>query len=143
MNEIRTPAQVYAVVIGALLVVVGILGFFADAGFGNLGTDVEGDDFIIFEVNGWHNVVHIVSGVAGLALMGTAMGARAFALGFGAIYGVVTIWGFIDGNSVLWLIPVDLADNFLHLAISVAGIAAGLVSTSEPSPRAPGAPTTG
>jgi hypothetical protein len=128
----RTPAQLYALVFGAVLLVVGILGFISDASFGS-GDDVDGSDFIIFEVNGWHNIVHILSGLLGLALWRRADTARLYALAFGATYLVVTVWGFVTGDQVLWLLPVDAADNVLHLLIAVAGIAAGLAS----SPREP------
>jgi hypothetical protein len=38
---------------------------------------------------------------------------------------------------VLWLIPVDMADNILHLLIAVAGLAAGLSSRdTAAAPRA-------
>jgi hypothetical protein len=130
----RTPAQVYALVFGVVLLLAGITGFIADAAFGDLGGDVQGDDLILFEVNGWHNLVHIASGALGLALMGTARGARAYALGFGAVYLLVTIYGFVDGNDVIGLLPVNTADNFLHLGISLAGIAAGLISPADDSP---------
>jgi hypothetical protein len=127
MTEGRTPAQVYSLVFGATLLLVGIVGFIADSSFGT-GGNVDGSDLIIFEVNGWHNLVHIASGLLGLALWRTPATARAFALGFGAVYGIVTIWGFVDGNDVLGLIPVDTADNLLHLAIAGTGILAGLAS---------------
>lgn len=123
----RTPAQVYALVFGVTLLVAGIAGFFADSSF-DTGSGVQGSDLIVFEVNGWHNLVHIASGLLGLALMGTAAGARAYALGFGAVYLAVTIWGFVDGSDVLGLIPVNSADNWLHVAIAVTGILAGLAS---------------
>jgi hypothetical protein len=44
----------------------------------------------------------------------------------------VAIWGFIigSGDSVLGVIPVNGADNVLHLAIGVAGLAAGLATPS-------------
>ena len=126
----RTPAQLYALVFGAVLVLVGILGFIADASFGS-GSNVNGENLIIFEVNGWHNIVHLLSGAVGLALAGSAAGARTFALGFGAIYLVVTIWGFVTGDNVLWLVPVNTEDNILHLAIAATGIGAGLASPSE------------
>jgi uncharacterized protein DUF4383 len=101
------------------------------------GNDVDGSDFIVFEVNGWHNIVHILSGLLGLALWRRRDAARAYALGFGAVYLVVTIWGFITGDQVLWLIPVDTADNVLHLLIAVAGLAAGLSSRDDvTAPRA-------
>lgn len=135
MTDRYTPAQIYSLVFGATLLLVGILGFAADSSFGT-GTDVEGSNLIAFEVNGWHNLVHIASGLVGLALFRSPGGARTFALGFGAVYAVVTLWGFVDGNSVLGLLPVNAADNLLHLAIAVAGIAAGLMSRDvEPAPR--------
>ena len=130
MTRDRTPAQLYALLFGAVLLAVGILGFIADSSFGT-GSDVEGSDFIVFEVNGWHNIVHILSGLLGLALSRRRDTARAYALGFGAVYLVVTIWGFVTGDQVLWLIPVDTADNVLHLLIAAAGLAAGLSSRDD------------
>jgi hypothetical protein len=119
---------VYALVFGATLLIAGIAGFFVDSSF-DAGSNVQGDELIAFEVNGWHNIVHIASGLLGLALAGRRDTARAYALGFGAVYLVVTLWGFIDGNDVLFgLLPVNGADNVLHLLIALAGIAAGLAS---------------
>jgi len=135
-TEDRTPAQLYSLLFGITLLAVGILGFFANSSF-DTGSGVQGSDFIIFEVNGWHNLVHIASGLAGIALARRADTARLFALGFGAVYLVVTIWGFVDGNDVLSLIPVDTADNFLHLAIAALGIAAGLASSAAPARNRP------
>ena len=139
MTRERTPAQLYSLLFGIVLLVVGILGFIADSSFGT-GSDVEGSDFIVFEVNGWHNIVHILSGILGLAVWRRRDAARAYALGFGAVYLVVTIWGFITGDQVLWLIPVDTADNVLHLLISAAGLAAGLSSRDVTAPRATARP---
>ena len=124
----KTPAQIYSLVFGATLLLAGILGFFVDASFGDLGSNVQGDELIVFEVNGWHNLVHIASGALGLALAGSRAGARAFALGFGAVYLLVTIWGFITGDNVLFgLLPVNGADNLLHLVLGLGLLAAGLV----------------
>jgi hypothetical protein len=127
MTRDRTPAQLYALLFGIVLLAVGIFGFIADSSFGT-GSDVDGSDFIVFEVNGWHNIVHILSGLLGIALARRRDTARAYALGFGAVYLVVTIWGFVTGDQVLWLIPVDDADNVLHLLIAAAGLTAGLAS---------------
>lgn len=134
MKNDHTPAQIYSLTFGATLLLVGILGFFVEASF-DTGTAIQGDDLIIFEVNGWHNVVHVLSGLLGLALWRGRASARAFALGFGAVYAVVTLWGFVDGNDVLSLIPVNDADNFLHLAIAALGIIAGLASPSDERAR--------
>ena len=131
MTDRYTPAQIYSLVFGATLLLVGIVGFAADSSF-DAGANVSGDELVVFEVNGWHKLVHTASGLLGLALWRNPATARSFALGFGLVYGLVTLLGFIDGNDVLGLLPVNAADNVLHLAISAAGILAGLAS----SPRA-------
>jgi Domain of unknown function (DUF4383) len=128
--EDRSPAQVYALVIGVTLVAAGILGFFYSASFGT-GDGTERDAVLgILDVNAWHNIVHIASGVVGLLVLGSYRGARAYALGLGVVYLLVTLLGFIagDGGEILNLIPVNTEDNFLHLLIGIAGIAAGLAT---------------
>jgi hypothetical protein len=138
MRQESTPAQLYATVLGAVLLIVGIAGFFVNASFGT-GSNPAGDDLILFKVNGWHNLVHIASGLLGLALARNPAGARAFALGFGLVYGVVTVYGLIAGTNVLGLLALNGADNVLHLLIAVAGLAAYAASRTpghEPEPRA-------
>ncbi|HEX8065882.1 MAG TPA: DUF4383 domain-containing protein [Thermoleophilaceae bacterium] len=122
MNE-RTPAQLYALAFGATLVVAGIIGFFYSADFGSPG-DVDGV-LGILDVNGWHNVVHIATGALGLLSLGYAA-SRTYALGLGAVYVVVAIWGFIvgDGGQILGFLPVNTEDNVLHLIIGLAGLGA-------------------
>jgi Domain of unknown function (DUF4383) len=136
MDE-RSPAELYALVIGLTLVVIGIAGFFYTASFSS-GDGAERDAVVgLFDVNGWHNLVHITSGALGLVLAGSYRGARAFALGFGALYVLVALLGFIagDGEEIFNLIPVSTEDNFLHLLIGLAGIAAGLATPAmEPRP---------
>jgi Domain of unknown function (DUF4383) len=126
----RSPAQVFALVIGLTLVAAGIAGFFYNASFAT-GDDVPRDAVIgILDVNGWHNLVHIATGVAGLVLAGSYDGARLFALGGGALYLVVAVAGFIagDGGVLVGLIPVNTEDNLLHLLIAIAGLGAGFAT---------------
>jgi Domain of unknown function (DUF4383) len=136
----RSPARVFCLVVGATLVLVGLLGFLAESKFdtssGGDGGALDGENFIIFEVNGWHNVVHIASGVFLLALMRRHDSARLAALSFGAIYGVVTIIGLIDGKDVLGLFPVNPADNVLHIVLTIAAFAAGLAPLRDRTPVA-------
>ena len=136
--ENRSPAQLYALVFGIVLVAAGILGFFYESSF-STGDDtlVEREAVLgILDVNGWHNVVHILSGVVGLAVAGSYVNSRLYALGLGAVYVLVTILGFIagDGDSILKLIPVNTEDNVLHVLIGLAGLGAGFATPAEPSP---------
>jgi len=135
--EERSPAQVYALVIGLALVVAGIIGFFYSASF-STGDGTERDAVLgILDVNGWHNLVHIASGAVGLLLIGSYAGARLYALGLGVVYIVVAALGFIagSGDEIFNLIPINTEDNFLHLLIGIAGIGAGLATPArEPAP---------
>jgi hypothetical protein len=131
----KSPAQIYALTFGATLVLAGILGFFYSADFST--GDTERDALVgLFDVNGWHNIVHIASGLVGLALASSWSGARLYAYGFGLVYLVVTAIGFAigDGESILGLIPVNTADNILHLAIALLGLLAGILSAVAPRP---------
>ena len=55
------PAQRFDLLMGPVLLVVGLGGFIASTAF-NTGNP-NGSDLIIFEVNGWHNLVHITTGL--------------------------------------------------------------------------------
>jgi hypothetical protein len=132
----KTLAQVYVMALGAVLVLVGIIGFLVEPSFG-IGDSAERGTLILFDINGWHNVVHLLSGIIGLAMVGTAAKARLFAIGYGVVYVLVTILGFAvgDGGLLLSIIPINTADNLLHLAIAVTGIAVGLASPATDAPR--------
>jgi Domain of unknown function (DUF4383) len=132
--EGATPARLYATLVGGTLVVVGIIGFFYSASFGDPGT--VDSVFGIFAVNAWHNIVHILTGAIGLLVAGYA--AREYALGLGAVYLLITVWGFIigDNESILGFIPVNTEDNFLHLLLGALGIGAGLATPADERRRA-------
>ena len=138
--EARTPAQLYALVVGTVLVVAGIIGFFYSSSFGSPG-DVDAV-FGILDVNAWHNIVHLVTGALGLLALGYAA-ARTYALGLGVVYIAVAIWGFIIGSheSILGFIPINTEDNVLHLALGVLGLAVGAATPAEAAPARTAAPT--
>jgi hypothetical protein len=123
----RSPAQLYALIAGAVLTVAGILGFFYDSSF---TSDKSMRDAVLglLDVNGWHNVLHVATGMLGLVLASSFASARAYALGLGIVYVVVAIWGFAigDGGSILSIIPVNTEDDILHLLIGIAGIGAAV-----------------
>jgi Domain of unknown function (DUF4383) len=135
-----SPARLYALTVGAVLTIVGIIGFFYNASFA-VGNDINASDpvFGILEVNAWHNIIHILTGVLGLLAAGYA--ARVYALGLGLVYLLVAFLGFIEFGSgdvdgtILQFIPVNTEDNILHLALGVLGLAAGAATPKDADER--------
>ncbi|HEX2298682.1 MAG TPA: DUF4383 domain-containing protein [Pseudonocardiaceae bacterium] len=124
----RTLAQVSSFVGGIALIALGVLGFFfGGAGFG-IGDNVSGQDLVVFEVNGWHNIVHLATGGFLVLMAATAGSAVAGLLVFGLVYLAVTILGFLDGTDVLNVMPVNLADNVLHAVLAGLALLIALVS---------------
>ena len=142
--DTSSPARLYCTLIGAVLVLAGILGFFYEASF-DTGDSIQSDEVLgILAVNGWHNLVHIAIGVLLLAAAGTA--ARSAALAVGLVYLVLAIWGFIEEDNVLIsLVPVNDEDNVFHLILGLLGLGAGAATpaAATPAPTAAPPPTTG
>lgn len=100
--------------VGVVFVLIGVLGFIPA---------LTPDDKLIgiFAVDGLHNIVHLASGLVALAAAGAGSAAsRTYFQIFGVVYAVVTVLGFLQGNTVLGLLTVNLADNFLHLVLAAA-----------------------
>jgi hypothetical protein len=132
----RTLVQNVARLVGIVFLLVGIAGFIPGVTT-NLydGLEFAGDDGTaellgLFQVSVLHNIVHGLFGLAGLALAATASGARTFLIGGGAIYLVLFLVGIVGGGD--W-IPVDDADNWLHLLIGAGMIGLGVLTTRETS----------
>jgi hypothetical protein len=136
--DAASPARLYATLVGAALVIAGIIGFFYEASFAT-GRDVVADDvFGILAVNGWHNLVHLALGLLGLLSAGYA--ARTYALGAGLLYLVLAIWGFLETENgfgvLIDLVPVNTEDNVLHLILGLTGLTAGAATPKESAPPA-------
>ncbi|HWN72772.1 MAG TPA: DUF4383 domain-containing protein [Solirubrobacterales bacterium] len=104
--EPASPARLYASVAGALLLVLGIVGFFYDASFTGLH-DLE-PALGVLRVNAWFNLLYIATGALGLLLAGVA--SRQYSLAVGLLYTLLAI--------------VDWGTMGLHLAIGLLGLAA-------------------
>jgi hypothetical protein len=126
-DDRRTPAQWYCLLAGVALLLAGVFGFISDSSF-ETGDGIQGDRFLGFEVNAIHNLIHVASGLVLLAASPRRASARVVAIGFGLVYGLVAIIGLIDGEDVLGLIPINSADNLLHIALATLGILTGLIS---------------
>jgi hypothetical protein len=129
-DDRRTPAQWYCLLAGLALLLAGAFGFISDSSF-DTGDGVQGDLFLGFEVNAIHNLIHVASGLVLLAASPKRASARAVAIGFGLVYGLVATVGLIDGEDVFGLIPINSADNLLHIALAALGVITGLISRDD------------
>ncbi|UAK30573.1 DUF4383 domain-containing protein [Nocardia asteroides] len=141
----RSPAQVAAVAVGAVFLLVGILGFIPGittdySEIGWAGHHSEAQLLGIFNVSVLHNVVHLAFGIAGVLAARAATSARGYLVFGGAVYLVLWLYGLIvDPDSTANFVPLDTADNWLHFALGIGMITLGMVSARRPATRAPGA----
>jgi hypothetical protein len=81
----------------------------------------------VFQVSVLHNLVHLLYGVAGLAFAKTRIGSRNFLIVGGIVYAVIWLYGlFFSGDHPANFVPVNSADNWLHLFLAVAMILLGI-----------------
>jgi Domain of unknown function (DUF4383) len=120
-----TWPQLVGLAVGAVFTIIGVVGFFI-TGFDDFAGTDPGESLLGFMINPLHNVVHLLLGLAGLALARTLGGARRYgwllAVGYGAafVYGLFAVgqsWDFLNLN---W------ADNWLHLVTALIGLAIAL-----------------
>lgn len=123
-----------AIAVGAVFTLVGLLGI-----TGILSpTEADGHRHVLglFAVDGLHNAVHLLSGIAGIAAgLSSARASRLWFQIFGAVYALVTVIGFVQGDTILGLLVTNTADNFLHLALAalLLGIGFGVRGDDEPA----------
>jgi hypothetical protein len=133
----RTPVQAAAALVGAVFLLVGILGFIPGitTDYDSLtaaGHESHAELLGIFQVSVLHNVVHLLFGVAGLALARRASSARTFLIAGGAVYLVLWLYGLlVDQTSSANFVPVNTADNWLHLFLGIGMVALGLALTRD------------
>ena len=128
----KTTVQKAAQAVGAVFVLVGILGFIPGitTNYSTMGFAGHGSDALLlglFQVSILHNLVHLLYGVAGLAMARTASGARNYLLYGGVVYLVLWLYGlFIDKESAANFVPLNSADDWLHFVLGVGMIALAL-----------------
>ena len=129
----RHPAQLLALAIGVIYTLVGILGFFI-TGFENFAAETD-KTLLGFEINPLHNIVHLVIGLAGLALWRRLDTARTYGWLLAAGYGLAFLYGlFAAGNSDINFLSINGADNGLHLLSAAAGLAIALWPANRTAP---------
>jgi hypothetical protein len=122
----RTVPEILGLAFGAIYLLVGIVGFFI-TGFGDFFAHDTGETLLGFEINGMHNVVHILIGVAGLVLSRTLAGARTYGWLLAVGYGAAFIYGLLAINKEWDFLSINAADNVLHILTALVGLVIALL----------------
>jgi hypothetical protein len=135
MNRTSTTSmlQKAAMAVAAVFVLVGVLGFIPGitTGYDQMqfaGHESEAFLLGLFQVSILHNIVHLLFGVVGVLMAKTFSGAKAYLIGGGVIYLVLWIYGLLIGHeSPANFVPLNTADNWLHLLLGIGMIALGVL----------------
>lgn len=134
-------ANLFALVGGAVYTLVGLVGF-VSTGFD--GVTANGpDDLLGFDLNIFHNVVHL--GV-GLLLLGASRFdptiCQGIVIGGGLVLIVAALLGFVNNAQILSIDDEVAADNFLHLVTGSVAVLFGLMGARQSDAmRASGRPS--
>jgi hypothetical protein len=126
-----TWPQQLALAFGVVYTLIGVIGFFI-TGFGDFfgnanGMPMEHDETLLgFMINPMHNVVHILVGVAGIALSRTLRGARTYGWLLAVGYGAAFVYGLIASGKDWDFLNINQADNVLHIATALVGLVVAL-----------------
>ena len=128
----RANIQKATLAVGVVFLLVGVLGFIPGitSNYESLGFAGHGSGALllgIFQVSILHNIVHLLFGIAGVAMARSAAASRNYLVVGGAIYLVLWLYGLlIDQDSGANFVPVNSADNWLHFVLGVAMIGLGV-----------------
>jgi hypothetical protein len=124
-----TPAQWFAALGGTFLVVLGILALVLEpVRFGAAGPVAHEPDLVIWSVNGWTAAFWLAMGVIGILSVPRFDAARDYARFVGVLFGLVAIWGFVDGNDVAGILAADTTDDITHAVLGALGLLAAAFS---------------
>jgi hypothetical protein len=111
--------------LGATFILVGLVGFIP-----NPLVSSEG----IFVTNAMHNLVHVATGGAFLAVLLVPGKIRQGIIAIGIAYAVVAVLGFMtSGEYLLGLVHINQADRFLHVLLAAAILVAGVTAREMPA----------
>ncbi|MDP9406541.1 MAG: DUF4383 domain-containing protein [Actinomycetota bacterium] len=130
----RSINSTVALVFGAVYALVGVVGFFVSGDVPFAGK--EGNPLILFDVNGLHNIVHLLIGVALIAASRRTDSARGANLAIGATYVLLGALGPVINDSAVDVVGLNGADHALHLASGLVLVATALLADKRATSRA-------
>ncbi len=148
MTNNRSLAQTLSLLFGIAFLATGILGFIpgitqdlGDIKFA--GNDSPAELLGIFQVSILHNIVHLLFGIAGIAMSRAWESARTYLLGAGVIYIVLFVYGLLVGaGDDANFVPVNNADDLLHLGLGIGLLGSWYLTRREAGEPRTTAPST-
>ncbi len=134
MTNNRSLAQTLALLFGVAFLAAGVLGFIpgVTTNLGDIkfaGNASPAELLGLFQVSILHNIVHLLFGIAGVALSRTTANAKMYLLYSGVIYVVLFVYGLMVGpRSDANFVPVNGNDDWLHLFLAVGLLGSWFVS---------------
>jgi hypothetical protein len=125
----RTLNQTLALAFGAVYALVGLLGFAVSGDVDFAGQD--GASLLGFDVNGLHNIVHLLIGVVLLAASRTHAVAKSVNLTIGAVYVLLAVLGPFINDTAADIIGLNGADHLLHLLSGVLLVGVAVAADKE------------
>ena len=128
----RTHVQIAASGVAAVFLLIGVLGFVPGVTINYDQLEVAGREsgaqlLGIFQVSVLHNVVHLVFGVVGVVAARSHSSSRGVLVGGGVVYLVLWLYGtVIDHGSMANFVPLNDADNWLHVLLGIGMLGLGL-----------------
>jgi hypothetical protein len=133
MRFAGTPVQIVALIFGVVFLLIGFAGFIP-----GITTNLDSMEFAghesgalllgVFQVSVLHNIVHILYGLAGLGLAANFTWSKNYLIWGGAVYALLFLYGLIfTGDHPANFVPMNAADNWLHIGLAVAMIVLGLL----------------
>lgn len=120
----RTPGQTFALALGIVYLLVGVIGFFV-TGLDEFAANTD-EALIIFDLNPLHNIVHLALGGAWLAGAGRTAVARQVNIALGAALLLVFVLGLFGLLTWLSIDGAGAPDNYLHLVTGLLSLYIGL-----------------
>jgi Domain of unknown function (DUF4383) len=131
-TERRSPLRTAALAVGVVFLLVGIMGFIPGlttnySQMSGAGHDSMAKLLGVFQVSVLHNIVHLLFGVAGIAMARSNVTARGYLIGGGLIYLILWVYGLIiDKSTSANFVPLNSADDWLHLILGIGMIGLGV-----------------
>ena len=129
--------RTFALIFGIVFLAVGVAGFVPqlvqppEGGAMNMGTPDTVMLLGMFPVNMYHNIVHLLFGLWGLAASRSAAGSVTYARGVAIIYALLTVCGWIPALDTLGgFVPLHGNDTWLHLGLAIVAAYFGWVNRS-------------